>query len=78
MKYIYINDEIISIENILSITKNEKESIIRISYILPTGKVLQYELDYSEQKIDPNKKETPLQQDFKKLKNKICKVDRNV
>lgn len=75
--FIYINEEIISLENILNISKDEKNNLIRIIYLINERKV-DYFLDYSESKIKPNEKETDLQKDFRKLKNKLCRKEKNV
>ena len=76
--YMFINGEIICLENILNVTKDEKENYIRINYFIE-GQMVRYRLDYSDKKIDPNEKETDLQKDFRKLKNKLCKKEvRNV
>jgi len=75
--YIFINEEIISLENIMNISKDEENNLIRIVYLINERKV-DYYLDYSERKIKPNEKETDLQKDFKKLKNKLCRKEKNV
>lgn len=73
MEYIFLNNEIISLKNILNITIDEKENIIKINYLLENGKLINYNLDYSDKKIDPNKKETEIIKDYKKLKRILCK-----
>lgn len=66
MKYILIKDEIISIQNILNISKNEKDRIITINYIIE-GKIINYELDYSEIKDNINEEKTIFQKDYELL-----------
>lgn len=66
MKFIYLKDEIISIQNVLNITKNEKDRIISINYIIE-GKIINYEIDYSEIKENINEEKTIFQKDYEKL-----------
>ena len=76
--YMFLNNEVICLDHILNTGINEKESYIIINYFIE-GQMVRYRLDYSDRKIDPNEKETDLQKDFKKLKNKLCKKEvRNV
>lgn len=72
--YMFLNNEVISLDKILNTGINEKENIIFINYFID-GQMVRYRLDYSDRKIDPNEKETDLQKDFRKLKNKLCKKE---
>lgn len=72
--YMFLNNEVISLDKILNTGINEKENIIFINYFID-GQMVRYRLDYSDRKIDPNAKETDLQKDFRKLKNKLCKKE---
>ena len=72
--YIFINEEILNLDNLQHITKNEKENIISFTF-LKEGKTYHYSISYEDKKIDPNAKETDLQKDFRKLKNKLCKKE---
>lgn len=72
--YMFINNEIINLDHILNAGTNEKESYIFLNYFIE-GQMVRYRLDYSDRKIDPNEKETDLQKDFKKLKNKLCRKE---
>lgn len=72
--YMFLNNEVISLDKILNTGINEKESYIFINYFID-GQMVRYSLDYSDRKIDPNAKETDLQKDFRKLKNKLCKKE---
>jgi len=72
--YIFLNNEVISLDNILNAGANEKENYIFINYFID-GQMVKYQSDYADKKIDPNEKETDLQKDFRKLKNKLCKKE---
>lgn len=61
-----LNDEIVSLDNILNIVKNEKESYIRINYCIE-GKITSYYVDYSDVKDDPNEEKTKLEKDYDKI-----------
>lgn len=63
---INLNDEIVSLENILNIVKNEKESYIRINYCIE-GKIIPYDIDYSDVKDNPNEELTKIEKDYDKL-----------
>lgn len=72
--FIYINEEILNLDNLQHITKNEKENTINFTFLKDT-KPYYYSISYENSKIDPNAKETDLQKDFRKLKNKLCKKE---
>lgn len=72
--YIFINEQIINLENIQYITKNEKENTINFTF-MKDSKPYYYFISYEDKKIDPNAKETDLQKDFRKLKNKLCRKE---
>lgn len=61
-----LNDEIVSLDNILIIVKNEKESYIKIDYCIE-GKIIPYYVDYSDVKDDPNEEKTKLEKDYDKI-----------
>lgn len=71
-KMIFINGEIISLNNIWNILKieNKDERIILINYIVD-GKIIKYELDYSDVKDDVNEEKTILEKDFEKLEKAL-------
>lgn len=66
---INLNEEIVSLDNILNIVKNDKESYIRINYCIE-GKIIPYDIDYSDVKDDPNEEKTKLEKDYDKI-NKV-------
>lgn len=66
-QYAILNNELVSLENIQTINLNEKESLINISYWI-NDKPLYYAVDYTDCKIDPNEKTTPIQRDYEMLK----------
>jgi len=72
--FIYINEQILNLDNIQYITKNEKENTINFTFF-KDNKPYYYSISYEDKKIDPNAKETDLQKDFKKLKNKLCRKE---
>ncbi len=63
---INLNEEIVSLDNILNIVKNDKESYIRINYCIE-GKIIPYDIDYSDVKDDPNEEKTKLEKDYDKI-----------
>lgn len=71
-KIIKIKDEIISLEHIFNIVKLDKERSIRLAYLVD-GKIINYELDYSEIKDDVNEEKTKLEQDYEMLVNYLVK-----
>ena len=72
--FIYINEQILNLDNIQHITKNEIENTINFTF-LKDNKPYYYSISYEDKKIDPNAKETDLQKDFRKLKNKLCRKE---
>ena len=68
-KMIFINGEIISLNNIWNISKieNKDERIILINYVVD-GKIIRYDLDYSDVKDDVNEEKTILE---KKIKSNV-------
>ena len=72
--FIYINEQILNLDNIQYITKNEKENTINFTFF-KDNKPYYYSISYEDKKIDPNAKETDLQKDFRKLKNKLCRKE---
>lgn len=75
-KMILINGEIISLNNIWNILKieNKDERIILINYIVD-GKIIKYELDYSDVKDDVNEEKTILEKDFEKLEKALLNIE---
>ena len=55
--YIFINEEILNLDNLQHITKNEKENTINFTFLKDT-KPYYYSISYENNKIDPNAKET--------------------
>lgn len=74
-KMIFINGEIISLNNIWNISKieNKDERIILINYVV-NGKIIRYDLDYSDVKDDVNEEKTILEKDFEKLEKELLNV----
>lgn len=66
---INLNEEIVSLDNILNIVKNDKESYIRINYCIE-GKIIPYDVDYSDVKVNPNEEKTKIEKDYDKI-NKV-------
>lgn len=75
-KMIIINGEIISLNNIWNISKieNKDERIILINYVVD-GKIIRYDLDYSDVKDDVNEEKTILEKDFEKLEKALLEID---
>jgi len=75
-KMIFINGEIISLNNIWNISKieNKDERIILINYVVD-GKIIRYDLDYSDVKDDVNEEKTILEKDFEKLEKELLNVE---
>ena len=75
-KMIIINGEIISLNNIWNISKieNKDERIILINYVVD-GKIIRYDLDYSDVKDDVNEEKTILEKDFEKLEKELLNVE---
>lgn len=74
-KYLELKGEIINLENIFQIIKNEKDRNISINYIID-GKIINYELDYSDIKDNVNEEKTILQKDFEILESELeCKKE---
>ena len=75
-KMIFINEEIISHNNIWNISKieNKDERIILINYVVD-GKIIRYELDYSDVKDDVNEEKTILEKDFEKLEKASLNIE---
>lgn len=75
-KMIFINGEIISLNNIWNISKieNKDERIILINYVVDE-KIIRYDLDYSDVKDDVNEEKTILEKDFEKLEKALLEID---
>lgn len=75
-KMIFINGEIISLNNIWNISKieNKDERLILINYVVD-GKIIRYDLDYSDVKDDVNEEKTILEKDFEKLEKALLNIE---
>ena len=74
-QFIKLNGELVNISNLFNVSKNDKERIIKLSYVID-GKVVTYELDYSDVKDDINEEKTILEKDFEKIeKNIMIEID---
>lgn len=75
-KMIFINGEIISLNNIWNISKieNKDERLILINYVVD-GKIIRYDLDYSDVKDDVNEEKTILEKDFEKLEKALFNIE---
>ena len=69
-QFIKLNGELVNISNLFNVSKNDKERIIKLSYVID-GKVFTYELDYSDVKDDINEEKTILEKDFEKIEKII-------
>jgi hypothetical protein len=76
MDMIKINGEIISLNNIWNISKieNKDERIIIINYVVD-GKIIRFDLDYSDVKDDVNEEKTIMEKDFEKLEKVLLEID---
>lgn len=76
MDMIKINGEIISLNNIWNISKieNKDERIILINYVVD-GKIIRYDLDYSDVKDDVNEEKTIMEKDFEKLEKALLNIE---
>lgn len=74
---INLNDEIVSLDNILNIVRNDKESYIRINYCIE-GKIIPYDIDYSDVKDDPNEEKTKLEKDYDKINRVLTSESESV
>ena len=70
--FLKLNGELVNLENLFNVSKNDKERIIKLSYVID-GKVIGYELDYSDVKDDVNEEKTILEKDFEKIEKFIMK-----
>lgn len=75
-KMIFINGELISLNNIWNISKieNKDERMILINYVVD-GKIIRYDLDYSDVKDDVNEEKTILEKDFEKLEKELLNIE---
>lgn len=70
--FLKLNGELVNLENLFNVSKNDKERIIKLSYVID-GKVIAYELDYSDVKDYVNEEKTILEKDFEKIEKFIMK-----
>lgn len=70
--FLKLNGELVNLENLFNVSKNDKERIIKLTYVID-GKVIAYELDYSDVKDDVNEEKTILEKDFEKIEKFIMK-----
>lgn len=75
-KMIFINGKLISLNNIWNISKieNKDERLILINYVVD-GKIIRYDLDYSDVKDDVNEEKTILEKDFEKLEKELLNIE---
>ncbi len=74
MEFIKLNGELVNLNNLFNVTKNDKEREIKLTYQVE-GKLISYELDYSDVKDDVNEEKTILEKDFEKIEKYIFKED---
>ena len=70
--FIKLNGELVNLNNLFNVSKNDKERIIKLTYEVE-GKLITYELDYSDVKDDVNEEKTILEKDFEKIEKIIMK-----
>lgn len=70
--FIKLNGELINLDKLFNVSKNEKERFIKLTYEVE-GKLLSYELDYSDIKDDVNDEKTILEKDFEKIEKFLIK-----
>lgn len=73
MKYIEIQDQIISLEDIEQIVKNVKERYILIFY----KDITKIKIDYENVKDNINDEKTEVEKDYEKLKNALIPEKQN-
>ena len=72
MEFLKLNNELVNLKDLFNVSKNDKERIIKLTYN-SDGKLITYELDYSDIKDDVNEEKTVIEKDFEKIENYIFK-----
>lgn len=72
MKFLKLNNELVNLKDLFNVSKNDKERVIKLTYN-SEGKLITYELDYSDVKDDVNEEKTILEKDFEKIEKYIFK-----
>ena len=61
-------------ESFVEMIENKDERLILINYVVD-GKIIRYDLDYSDVKDDVNEEKTILEKDFEKLEKELLNVE---
>ena len=72
MEFLKLNNELVNLKDLFNVSKNDKERIIKLTYN-SEGKLISYELDYSDVKDDVNEEKTIIEKDFEKIEKYIFK-----
>lgn len=72
MEFLKLNNELVNLKDLFNVSKNDKERIIKLTYN-SEGKLITYELDYSDVKDDVNEEKTIIEKDFEKIEKYIFK-----
>ena len=72
MEFLKLNNELVNLKDLFNVSKNDKERIIKLTYN-SDGKLITYELDYSDVKDDVNEEKTIIEKDFEKIEKYIFK-----
>lgn len=72
MEFLKLNNELVNLKDLFNVSKNDKERIIKLTYNTD-GKLITYELDYSDIKDDVNEEKTVIEKDFEKIEKYIFK-----
>ena len=72
MEFLKLNNELVNLKDLFNVSKNDKERIIKLTYN-SEGKLITYELDYSDIKDDVNEEKTVIEKDFEKIEKYIFK-----
>lgn len=72
MEFLKLNNELVNLKDLFNVSKNDKERVIKLTYN-SEGKLITYELDYSDVKDDVNEEKTVIEKDFEKIEKYIFK-----
>lgn len=72
MEFLKLNNELVNLKDLFNVSKNDKERIIKLTYN-SDGKLITYELDYSDIKDDVNEEKTIIEKDFEKIEKYLFK-----
>ena len=72
MEFLKLNGELVNLKDLFNVSKNDKERVIKLTYN-SEGKLITYELDYSDVKDDINEEKTVIEKDFEKIEKYIFK-----